>query len=375
MLLADQITVDAASVRETRDGYLVAEARIARTGIQTYTAAEMGLTDRNPSDVIRVYRPPETVFDTASMESATWRPLTNDHPSGSVTADSWKSVAVGMTGDRAKRQVAADGEYLVVPLTMMDRKAIEDWRGGKRELSCGYSCHVDMKSGTTPKGEAYDAIQTDVRHNHVALCDHARGGSKLTFGDSHQLSADEARRILGLDKGDPTVNLKTITFDGLQVADVSPAAEAVINKLQGQLTDGAKKLTDAEAEVVKLKAEAVAKDAEIAKLKDEAAKNKITPEVLRDAGKAYATVVAKAKALGVTVGDNDDTAKIMRAVVDTKMKDVKDEHLQVAFDGLTADIKVDDAQPDPLRQVLGDGPRVLSDGADVRNLARTMQYN
>ena len=356
MFLADQITLDSRTVRETRDGYLVAEARVARTGIQTYTAGELGLTDRAASDVIRVYRSPEEVFDKASMESFTWRPVTMDHPSQMVTADSWKAVSVGMTGDRAKREVADDGEYLVVPLTLMDRKAIDEYHAGKRQLSNGYQCELDHTPGTVPAsdrfhaGQAFDARQVGMRGNHTAFCDAARGGSKLAFGDA--LPVDAARSLFQsmLDsQGDQAVSTKKITRDAFEI-EVTDAAERYIVKLEGQIADAVKAKDAADAEVVKLKAEAVAKDAEIVKLKADVAAAAITPAKLRDAGKAYALVVSKAKALGVTVGDDDDQAAIMRKVVDASMKDVKDEHLQVAFDALTKDVKAEDG--DDLRGVI-----------------------
>ena len=53
----------------TDEGFLVVPARISRTGIQEYLAVEMGLTDRDPNDIIRVYRPEEEVFSDLSLSS------------------------------------------------------------------------------------------------------------------------------------------------------------------------------------------------------------------------------------------------------------------------------------------------------------------
>ena len=56
MLLTDHIALDAKTpgVKFTQEGFLVAEPRVARTGIQEYTAAELGLRDRAPGEVIKV---------------------------------------------------------------------------------------------------------------------------------------------------------------------------------------------------------------------------------------------------------------------------------------------------------------------------------
>jgi len=52
-------TVEIAGVRRTRDGYLVADARVARAGIQIYAGREVGRPDL---DEVRVWRPEDEVF-------------------------------------------------------------------------------------------------------------------------------------------------------------------------------------------------------------------------------------------------------------------------------------------------------------------------
>lgn len=93
--------VEISGTRRTADGYLVADARVARTGIQTYAGFEvdpdgsLGLRDKA---TVRVYRPDDEVFADAAMRSYAYRPVTNDHPSEAVTADNWRDVSVGQTG-------------------------------------------------------------------------------------------------------------------------------------------------------------------------------------------------------------------------------------------------------------------------------------
>lgn len=179
MQITDALTLDAASVRLTRDGYMVADARIARTGVQTYRAAELGLTDRAADAVVRVWRPAEEVFASDAMASLAHRPMTIDHPAEPVTAANWKRHAIGTTGG----EVARDGDTIRVPLTLMDAEAIADVRAGKRELSVGYSCELQLEDGVTPDGQPYDAVQRSIRGNHVAVCERARGGPRLRIGD------------------------------------------------------------------------------------------------------------------------------------------------------------------------------------------------
>lgn len=178
--IVDRISFDAATLKLTGDGYLVAQPRISRTGIQLYRGSEVGMKDKA---VVRVYRPEEEVFHRDSMNSLAHRPLTNDHPSVPVTADNWKEFSVGQSGG----DVVRDGEFVRVPMAFMDAKAIKDIKAGKKQLSVGYSCDLEFKDGVTPDGQAYDAIQTNIRGNHIALVKAARGGDRLTVGDAASL--------------------------------------------------------------------------------------------------------------------------------------------------------------------------------------------
>jgi hypothetical protein len=183
-MIVDHITVretlnlaDAdASLHITSDGYLVARPRVARTGIQIYAGAEVG---KPHMDRVRVYRPEEEVFNKDAMASLAHRPITNNHPPEAVTADNWKKYSAGQVGD----EVARDGEFIRVPLVVMDGNCIRDIKNGKKEISLGYGANLEWRSGVTDKGEAYDAVQTGIRVNHLAIVDAARGGAKLVIGD------------------------------------------------------------------------------------------------------------------------------------------------------------------------------------------------
>lgn len=355
MRFVDAVALDQSSVRITGDGYLVADARVARVGIQSYGAHELGLKDRAATDVIRVYRSPDEVFAKDALGSMAWRPMTNDHPKDMVTADNWKALTVGSIGDGAAREVAKDGEYVRVSLTMMDKAAIDDWKDGKRELSVGYTCDVDFTPGQTADGQAYDAVQRNIRTNHLALVKYGRAGSACRIGDSWG-DPDPAPNPTK----DKTMTLKTITFDGLQVADVSPAAEAVIVKLQGQVADAATVKTTLDAKVAELTTQNATKDAEIATLKTQLADAAITPAKLQDAAKAYALVVGQAKALGATVTDGMDVPAIQAAVVSAKLGDAAKgwaaDQIATSFATLAAGVKVSATDSvDPLRQHLIDG--------------------
>lgn len=178
----DKYQFDATNMRRTRNGYLVAAPRVSRTGIQIYLGSEVG---KNDVKTVRVYRPESEVFSKDAMSSLAHSPITNDHPPVPVTPENWKTYSAGQSDG----EVARDGQFIRVPMLVMDGRAIKDVEDGKAELSVGYSCDLKWESGVTPDGEAYDAIQTNIRANHIAIVDAARGGPKLRIGDGVTIDA------------------------------------------------------------------------------------------------------------------------------------------------------------------------------------------
>ncbi|APO67252.1 hypothetical protein IE4872_CH01610 [Rhizobium gallicum] len=176
MHLQDKLTID--EKRRTRDGYLTVNARVARAGnVQLYTGAEVGRPDLA---TVRVYRPADEVFSADTMQSFAHRPVTLGHPSQSVSSTNWRDVAKGWSDG----EVVRDGEFVRVSMLLADADTIAAVENGTRELSMGYDCSLDWTSGTSPSGEAYDAIQRGIRSNHIACVPQARGGSELRIGDS-----------------------------------------------------------------------------------------------------------------------------------------------------------------------------------------------
>jgi hypothetical protein len=175
---------DSANVRYTSGGYLVANPRVARTGIQQYYGYELGLQGADANRIINVYRSESEVFKDEALRSLAHKPVTRDHPPTGVNSTNWKDVAVGSVGS----DILRDGEFIRIPMTLMDAGAIDAFKRGTRQLSLGYTCDIDMASGVTPEGIKYDARQKNITINHLAQVDKARGGSRLTIGDS----ADDA---------------------------------------------------------------------------------------------------------------------------------------------------------------------------------------
>ena len=372
--LDEVVVLDAKDIRLTNDGYMVAAPRIARTGIQIYKGFEVG---RPQMDTVKVYRPPDEVFHKDSMISFAHRPITDDHPPVAVTADNWRKYAVGSSGD----EVARDGEFLRVPMVVMDAAVINKIKDGKVELSVGYMTDLKWGSGTDPQsGETYDAMQTNIRANHIAIVGAARGGDKLRIGDEPLTGAradqaasfadnvffrlvDEA--VKSVKHGERKMTdqtLKTVKVMDIDCQMTETAAALVTKALaaaDARVAELTKQVTDLTTQVAKItdesKKQIETKDAELVTVKKQLEDAKLTPAKLDELVKDRQIVASKAKAVLadklVVDGKTDD--EIRRQVVEAKLGDAckgwTPEQIKASFDTLTADVKIDSSVIDTAR--------------------------
>lgn len=360
MYMTDRLTLDAP--RFDSAGNMVASVLAARTGIQDYAGYEVG---RPEMRIVRVLRPEAEVFAADSLRSFAGAPVTIDHPPESVTTDNWKTYAVGETDG----EVVRDGEAVRVPFLLRDAAAIREVEAGKREISMGYACDLAFEPGEH-EGRPYDAVQRNIRINHLAIVDHARGGSALRIGDGAGGAGDGAG-------GEGGTN-RTILFDGRPI-DVTPEGAAAIEALLARLDDADGKAGALEALIAALTADRDTRDATIATLERRVRDAAPTPARLRDLARGYADAVASARALGVAVGEDDTVEAIMAAVVSARLGDEargwSEAQIAASFAALSAGLR--DAAPDPLRRAISGGLTNLGDARAARDaaLARRRAYN
>lgn len=333
-----QDKAEVSGTRTTQDGYLVADAIVARTGIQQYSGAEMGRLDQR---VVRVYRSEDQVKDIQSVQTYSHAPITMGHPEEMVTADNWKDLAKGEAGEDAKWE---DGR-LRLPLIVKDAEAIQAIRDGVRELSAGYTCDIDWTPGTTPDGEAFDAQQTNIRINHVAIVPRGRAGV-ARIGDAKSWGASPVSSQEANHMADNTQTV--VAFD--EAYDVNDAGKRLADRYKTAL-DAAQsentELADKLSEVTK------AKDAEIAKLKaekDAAEQNAkdaaISPAQMTKLIADRKATIDKAVSLGLDakkaeeMSEEDMKEEVVKKKMGEKAKDYAPEQFASAFDAL-------EVQPSP----------------------------
>jgi hypothetical protein len=330
-------TVTLVGTRVTTDGYLVGEVRCARSGCQQYLASELGLVDSEPGEVVNVYRPESAVFSKDSMATFVGKPVTVGHPPEMVDSSNWKKYAVGDIGE----EVARDGEFIRVPITLMDAAAVRSVQAGLREISMGYTTPLSMEDGVAPDGTRYRAVQTGpIRINHLALVDRARGGEELRIGDgAEKWGTAPATTRAGKDSV-MTEQLRTILVDGLSVQTTDQGAQA-IEKLQKSLDSSRQDLdrvTGAkDAEIADLQKQIEKKDGELAAA-SKALEDARSAKSISEAVRARALVVDAGKKSGMKEEDMEDMsdADIRRAVVTKSLGDSAAKMSDAAVEGAFA---------------------------------------
>lgn len=172
MKLFTQI-LDASSKRRTiKNDYLLIEDNVvARTGIQKYTKRELGLGDSN--EVINVMRLAEHVFDADSIASYNQSPITIYHPKQFVDASNHDKLAVG---DLPKAIADQENGVIRADLIVKTKKGLQAIDDGLTQLSMGYTANIVLQDGVTDDGTPYQAIQENIRINHIALVPKGRAG-------------------------------------------------------------------------------------------------------------------------------------------------------------------------------------------------------
>lgn len=312
---------------KTADGRLRADAAITRTGVFDY---------RNPDGSIRrEYRPAAEVFKADSLDSFAMVPVTDDHPPVLIDAKNARQYAVGAMGETLRR----DGDHVIARLTVFDAATIAKMETGKVQLSCGYHVDVLETPGVTSDGQRYDAVQTNIRGNHVAIVNVARAG------DTARVRMDGAEMIEGSDvaRKDETMTLEEMQAalaaektraDALQsrIDAMPPALAKAAKGGKGKAGEGDDEDEDEDEMPAFLKKKIAKSDAKITELETAlaAATNEARDQKLR-ADKAESARADEGKASMVAARARITLEDKARAILGDEFKaDAEDRDLMVA---------------------------------------------
>lgn len=160
----------AGRVRRTQVGGVRVDARLTRIGVLPYTLAD--------GSVRRELRHPDEVFNADSLATLQSAPVTDlAHHRALIGPHNWREAALGHA-----ENIRSDSRYVEGELVINDAATAADVENGKlADISCGYECKLDFTPGEF-EGERYDAIQRDIRYNHVAVLQKGRGRAGTDVG-------------------------------------------------------------------------------------------------------------------------------------------------------------------------------------------------
>lgn len=328
---------------KTDEGYLVDTPVVGRVGIQTYMNAD--------GTVRKEYRPAEEVFHPDALNSMAGKPITDQHPEGKVTAANFKKLTIGTILGAGKQ----DGNNVTAPIIIQDADAIaKAEKGGVRELSLGYTVDLDETPGEY-NGEKYDAVQKNIRVNHLALVPKGRAGNarlNLDRFDAVAFTEDVMSDKLG-----------RVRLDSGIEYDAAPEVVHALDKLRADVTAFQTEAKDAKAAAEKLAGERDTLKARVDGFTAEMDKVKADAMTAAHAQvKARAELEKAAECFKI-----DHAGKTDREVKEAVIKSVRsdadltgksDEYVQAAFD-MSVAMKADTAIAAQRKTVLA------TDGAPV----------
>ena len=204
----------------TPEGYLMDNPILTRVGIFEY---------QNPDGTIRrELRLPEEVFAPESLASYKGKPVILTHEAGMIDTENVQQEHIGTILSEGIQ----DGENVRAQIVIHDAHSLSY---GLRELSVGYSLDLEETPGEW-KGQSYDAIQRNIRVNHLALVEKARAG------DSARLNID-GKDTQQNQKGGNTMSKRK---DGLTPEEIAKLVEEYKKRKEQRMQQSSQMVADEE---------------------------------------------------------------------------------------------------------------------------------
>lgn len=174
------------------DFWLIKDNPLTKVGIFPYLGRQIS-TELEPNTIYQVLRPEEELNTPETLKSFELIPLVDEHTmlgtkDGMQPAE--KKGIHGVTGANVK----FNNGMITNDLKIYSESLKSEIESGKKDLSVGYYCKYELTPGEY-NGEHYDAIQRDVRVNHIALVDDGRMGRDVRVMDE-KITFDTLSEIL-----------------------------------------------------------------------------------------------------------------------------------------------------------------------------------
>lgn len=161
---------------------------LSKVGVFPYLGSQIS-PELEPDKIYNVYRPEEELSDQETIDSFKLVPWTDEHAMlGSSDEGLLPAEKKGIQGVVGEDVYFEDG-YLKGNLKVFSEKLANLIEDGKKELSIGYRCKYELVPGNY-NGNSYDAVQREIRGNHLALVQEGRSGPDVSVLDHFKFALD-----------------------------------------------------------------------------------------------------------------------------------------------------------------------------------------
>lgn len=214
-----------ARITDQNGFYEIKRNPISKVGVFPYSGKSIGADD--PDKIYNVYRPAEELSADECVNSFKLVPFVDEH--AMLGADAMPAEQKGVHGTTGE-DVFFEGDVLYSNLKVFSDALANLIEGGKRELSCGYRCEYEFATGEY-NGVKYDAIQRNIRGNHLALVEEGRMGKEVAVLDSMVFTFDAKEFTLENEETKTEETAKDAEMVGGSVEERLAKIEALLTKL------------------------------------------------------------------------------------------------------------------------------------------------
>ena len=176
---------------DQNDYWYIKDNPLSKVGVFPYLGRTIS-TELEPDKIYNVLRPEEELSKEEALNSFKLIPIVDDHTMLGTGAGMTPAEEKGIHGVIGDNVYYKDG-VIYGDLKIFSETLKDEIENGKKELSMGYFCDYELADGEY-NGTPYQAIQRNLKINHIALVDEGRMGADVRVLD-HNFTFDTIKEI------------------------------------------------------------------------------------------------------------------------------------------------------------------------------------
>lgn len=212
------------------DFWYIKDNPLSKVGVFPYWGKNIS-DELEPDKIYYVLRPEEELSKEETLESFKLVPIVDDHTMLGTKPGMQPAEEKGVHGTIGTDTYYKDGT-IYGDLKIFSETLKDEIENGKKELSMGYFCDYELADGEY-NGQPYQAIQRNIRANHVALVKEGRMGADVRVLD-HKITFDT---IEELKKMEEKIQEETKVENQDECKDEDVDKRALIDEIGGILKD------------------------------------------------------------------------------------------------------------------------------------------